>query len=83
MAGSLAIPLHARAAALALESFDPDPLGTHQVGVGESLASIAALWYGPERARLYTLIIEANFLTGVKVDVGQVLTIPRSGWRSL
>jgi hypothetical protein len=79
----LATPLHARRAALALEGFDPTPLGYHQVGAGESLATIARLWYGPRKGGLYTLIIEANFLVGVAVDVGQILVIPRAGWRLL
>lgn len=80
---ALATPLHARRAAASLESFDPRPLGVHQVGVGDSLASIAALWYGPERAGLFTLIVATNYLTGTAITVGQLLAIPRIGWRAL
>lgn len=74
-------PLHARTAAATLENFDPDPLGYHTVAVGESLLSIAGLWYGPHRTGLYTLIVEANLLISASVFVGQQLTIPRAGWR--
>lgn len=79
----LALPLHARRAAIALEGFDPDPLGQHQVGVGETIFTIAALWYGPARAGLASLIVEQNFLISTRISIGQVLTIPRIGWRAL
>lgn len=83
MTTPIATPLHARRAAMALEGFDPTPLGYHRVGLGESLATIARAWYGPDRVGLYTLIVEANYLTGPRADVGQILVIPRAGWRLL
>lgn len=79
----LSTPLHARRAADALATFDTRDLGEHQVGVGESLASIAVLWYGPQRARLFTLIVARNALVGTTLTIGQRLIIPRAGWRLL
>lgn len=78
----LSAPLHARAALASLAGFDATPLGHHQVGVGESLTTIAALWYGPGRGQLAALIVSANFLLSAEVYVGQRLVIPRAGWRS-
>lgn len=78
----LTTPLHARRAAAELESFDPGVLGIHQVGVGESLTTIAALWYGPTRVGQATMIVAANYLISTKISVGQRLVVPRLGWRA-
>lgn len=79
----LARPLHARRAAEALAGFDPRDLGEHQVAVGESLAQIAGLWYGPLRIGLFTLIVKRNSLIGTTIQIGQRLIIPRAGWKLL
>ncbi|WP_084489110.1 LysM peptidoglycan-binding domain-containing protein [Nocardia niwae] len=60
----------------------PDVNRKHTVAVGESLADLAAQFYGPRNSHLFSLIVAANGIGHPdEIRVGQVLIIPGISYR--
>lgn len=80
----LRTPLTCLSAANQLIQFNPTELARYKIQTGDTLQSIAILYYGSKWSEMWAVIASVNNLNNpVSLPVGAVIIIPDLTWRTV